>query len=290
MNPGYIIKEGFSNLRRAAMATFVAVTIMAIALCLLSFFLIVTFNISYLIEDIRSRVELEAFLDKSIDSDDAPRLREALQAVQGVDSLTFISKAQAARILKSIMGEEDLFDLVESNPLPASFRIRVAPEFRNGKEIARIAADIESIRGVDEVNYQKEMLEILDEKIDLYNRLNLMVGVFAAIASVFLVSNTIKLSIYAKRDLIKTMKLVGATNTFIASPFVFEGFLQGLFGSLIAAGVSYGVVTAIQRYVFHGVRLSWEALGIILGVGIVLGLVGSILAVRFFLKERISDM
>ncbi len=290
MKPGYVIKEGFSNLRRAAMATFVAVTIMAIALCLLSFFLIVTFNVSYLIEDIRSRVELEAFLDKSLDSDDAPRLREALQAIQGVDSLTFISKAQAARILKSIMGQEDLFDLVESNPLPASFRIRVAPEFRNGKEIARIAADIESIRGVDEVNYQKELLEILDEKIDLYNRINLVVGVFAAMASVFLVSNTIKLSIYAKRDLIKTMKLVGATNTFIASPFVFEGFLQGLFGSLIAAGVSYGLVTAIQRYVFQGVRLSWEPLGIILVVGIMLGLVGSLLAVRFFLKERISDM
>lgn len=290
MKPGYVIKEGFSNLRRAAMATFVAVTIMAIALCLLSFFLIVTFNVSYLIEDIRSRVELEAFLDKSLDSDDAPRLREALLAIQGVDSLTFISKAQAARILKSIMGQEDLFDLVESNPLPASFRIRVAPEFRNGKEIARIAADIESIRGVDEVNYQKELLEILDEKIDLYNRINLVVGVFAAMASVFLVSNTIKLSIYAKRDLIKTMKLVGATNTFIASPFVFEGFLQGLFGSLIAAGVSYGLVTAIQRYVFQGVRLSWEPLGIILVVGIMLGLVGSLLAVRFFLKERISDM
>lgn len=290
MKPGYIIKEGFSNLHRAAMATFVAVTIMCIALCLLSFFLIVTFNISHLISDIRSRVELEAFLDKSLDTGDAAPVREAILSVQGVDSVYFISKAQAARILKSVMGREDIFDLVESNPLPASFRIRLNPEYRNSKDIASIATAVENIQGVEEVNYQKELLEILDEKIDLYNRINLIVGVLAAIASVFLVSNTIKLSIYAKRDLIKTMKLVGATNGFIASPFIFEGLLQGLIGSLMAAGISYGGVLVIQRYVFSGLRMSWEALGVVVAVGVVLGLIGSAFAVRFFLKERISDM
>ncbi len=290
MRIGYVLREGFSNLRRATLASFVAITIICIALSLLSLFLLVTANISYLIEDIRSRVELEAFLDKALDTESAPRIQSAIRQVEGVDSLSFISKAQAARILKSIMGEEDIFDLVESNPLPASFRIRLLPEYRNASSVARIARELETVQGVEEVNYQKELLEVLDERVTLYNRISLGVGGLAALASIFLISNTIKLSIYAKRDLIKSMKLVGATHAFIATPFIVEGVLQGLVGGGLAVGLSYGGVYLAQQYVFDALTGPWEVYAILAGSGLVLGFAGSLFAVRFFLKESISDM
>ncbi|KAB2880923.1 ABC transporter permease [bacterium] len=290
MSFGYIIKEGFSGLRKATLSSFVAITIICIALSLLSFFLIITSNISRVIEDIRSRVELEAFLDKSLDVEASKKIQQAIIQIDGVDSTHFISKAEAAGILKKIMGEDDIFDLVESNPLPASFKIRLRPEFRNMKSAAFVAQQLENIDGVEEVSYQKELLQVLDEKIETYHYISLGLGCIAALAAILLVSNTIKLSIYSNRDLIKTMKLVGATNAFIAGPFLMEGIIQGVMGSALAVGISYGLIRAVQRYVLSSVTVQYEIFLVVLGFGILLGFIGSFIAIRFFLKERISDM
>ncbi|MBX7150411.1 ABC transporter permease [bacterium] len=290
MKPGYLIAEGFSGLRRTTLSSVVSITIICIALSLLGFFLIVTFNISNLISDIRSRVELEAFLDKSLDSENSQEIGKIIRDLDGVDSVYFISKAEAARILKSVMGEDDLFDLVETNPLPASFKIRLEESFRTLQGVEEVAQAIENIRGVEEVNYQKELLRALDERIDVYNNINLAVGALAAIAAIFLVSNTIKLSIYSKRDLIKSMKLVGATNTFIASPFLLEGILQGLIGSGLACSVAYGMVYGAKKFLLPGVTMDPLIYGILVGIGVLLGLTGSFISIRFFLKEKISDM
>lgn len=290
MNFGYIIKEGFSGLRKATLSSFVAVTIICVALSLFSFFLIITSNVERVIEDIRSRVELEAFLDKSLDVESSKKIQTAIFQIDGVDSAYFISKAEAARILKKIMGEDDVFDLVESNPLPASFRIRLRPEFRNMQNASIIAQQLKKIDGVEEVSYQKELLQILDEKIETYHYISLGLGFIAALAAILLVSNTIKLSIYSNRDLIKTMKLVGATNGFIAGPYLMEGIIQGVLGSVMAVGISYSLITAVQRYVLSSVTLRYEIFFIVIGFGVLLGFIGSFIAIRFFLKERISDM
>ncbi|MBL7996128.1 ABC transporter permease [bacterium] len=290
MSFGYIIKEGFSGLRKATLSSFVAITIICIALSLLSFFLIITSNISRVIEDIRSRVELEAFLDKSLDVESSKKIQQAIIQIDGVDSTHFISKAEAAGILKRIMGEDDIFDLVESNPLPASFKIRLRTEFRNMKSAAAVAHQLENIDGIEEVSYQKELLQVLDEKIETYHYISLGLGCIAALAAILLVSNTIKLSIYSNRDLIKTMKLVGATNAFIAGPFLMEGVIQGVLGSALAVGISYALIRAVQRYVLSSVAVQYEIFLVVLGFGILLGFIGSFIAIRFFLKERISDM
>ncbi|NUM82163.1 ABC transporter permease [bacterium] len=290
MKPGYLIAEGFSGFRRTTLSSMVSITIICIALSLLGFFLIVTFNITNLIGDIRSRVELEAFLDKALDSENSQHIGSVIRDLDGVDSVYFISKAEAARILKSVMGEDDLFDLVETNPLPASFKIRLEEPYRTLQGVEEVAQAIENIRGVEEVNYQKELLRALDERIDVYNNINLAVGALAAIAAIFLVSNTIKLSIYSKRDLIKSMKLVGATNAFIASPFLLEGVLQGLIGSGLACGAAYGMVYGARKFLLPGVMMDPLIYAILVGMGILLGLTGSFISIRFFLKEKISDM
>jgi cell division transport system permease protein len=290
MNFGYTIKEAFSGLRRATLSSVVAITIICIALSLLSFFLTINYNIAAVIDDIRSRVELEAFLDKSQDTETSNKIQQQLLQVDGIESVTFISKAEAARILKSVMGENDIFDLVGSNPLPASFKIKLKSEYRNLKNINVVASQIEKISGVEEVNYQKELLRILDERIETYNYMSLGLGFLASLAAVFMVSNTIKLTIYANRDLIKTMKLVGATNSFIAVPFLVEGLIQGFLGSALAVAISYFIIKAAKRYLLDSLVISFEIYGLIIAFGTFLGFLGSFIAIRFFLKERISDM
>lgn len=290
MKLGYFLREGISGLFRAKLASFVAVTIICIALSLVGFFLVVTLNLSALISEMRSRVELEAFLDRSFSDDRVRTLDQELRLIPEIESIHFISKAEAAKILREVMGDQDLFDLVETNPLPASFRIRLKEPFRTLEHVERIAIDIESLEGVEEVNYQKEMLRALDRQVQIYHRIVLGLGILAALAAVFLISNTIKLSIYSKRDLIRTMKLVGATHSFIAGPFLIEGILQGIIGGLAAAGITYGVLVAVKIYLISNLQNEQLTYGLLVGAGAFLGLLGSVLSVRFFLKERISDL
>ncbi len=289
MKIGYFIKEGFNGLRRAALAAFVSVFTIALALSLLSIFLIISSNIAHVIQDIRSRVELEVYLDKSLTQKEYQRIGERIQRLEGVASVQFISREEAARILKSLMGEQDLFDLVEHNPLPASYKVRLKEAYRTHDALARIAPQIESLEGVEEVNYQKELLKALDERISAYQQIGLYIGLATAIVAIFLISNTIKLSIYSKRDLIKSMKLVGATNRFIASPFIVEGVIQGFLGGAAAAGIAYAVFHAMKSYVVADILLDPEIPAALVLAGVVLGWFGSMISVRFFLKERIQD-
>ena len=289
MKIGYFIKEGFHGLSRAALSSFVSVVTIALALSLLSIFLIVSSNIAFLISDIRSRVELEAYLDKSLSQKQNQKIGERISRIEGVASVQFISKDEAARVLKSVMGEQDIFDLVENNPLPASYKIKLKEDYRTNEALGRIAPAIEAIDGVEEVNYQKEMLKALDEKIGMYQQISLYIGLATAVVAIFLISNTIKLSIYSKRDLIKTMKLVGATNRFIASPFIVEGVVQGILGGIIAAALAYGFYHAAREFLLTGIVLDVRIPGVLILTGIVLGWLGSVLSVRFFLKERIQD-
>ncbi len=289
MKLGYFIKEGLSGLGRATLSTAVAVITITIALGLLCIFLVITGNIGRMIEDIRSRVELEAFLDKSLNPIQIKAIGSMIQNTEGVDSLTYISKAEAAHILKEIMGADDLFDLIETNPLPASYKIKLKETHRTWEQVERVARTIERIEGVEEVQYQKQLLKTLDERIHTYRRINLIIGVLAALAAILLISNTIKLSIYAKRDVIRTMKLVGATNRFIAAPFLVEGIVQGIAGSALAVLLIYFLTEAVRKHILENIQVSVDTYLYTIGMGIALGLTGSFLSIRFFLKENIED-
>ncbi len=289
MKTGYFIREGFNGLSRAALSSFVSVVTIALALSLLSLFLIVSSNISFLIGDIRSRVELEAYLDKSLSDKQNRKIGERISGIDGVASVQYVSKEEAARILKSVMGEQDIFDLVQQNPLPASYKIKLKEEYRTHEALSRIAPAIEAIEGVEEVNYQKELLKALDERIGMYQRISLYIGLATAVVAVFLISNTIKLSIFSKRDLIRTMKLVGATNRFISAPFIVEGIVQGLLGGTLASGMAFGIYHIAKEFVLTGIHLDLRIPVVLIVAGIILGWFGSLVSVRFFLKERISD-
>ncbi|HEY5615545.1 MAG TPA: permease-like cell division protein FtsX [Bacteroidota bacterium] len=292
MHIGYLLKEGISGFRRAKLSMFAAIFTISISLLLLSFFTILLINANSVIEGLRDRVELEVFLGDHVAKTETETLQAQIAALIGVEEVHYVSKDEAAQIFQQEFGE-DISKVLDFNPLPASFKVRLQDGFRTtaGAESVYVAA--KDMKGVEDVIYRKSLLEMLDKRAQTFLWLALGIGTFVAISAIFLVANTIRLAIYAKRKIIQTMKLIGATRMFIRIPFLLEGLLQGLIGGAIAAAIVYAAFEYIEQFVSLQlsdlVAVDQTAYATIVGVGCLLGILGSILSIRRFIGETVVD-
>ncbi|MBI5020089.1 MAG: ABC transporter permease [Ignavibacteriales bacterium] len=290
MSLGYIIKEGIGGFRRAKFASFGSIITITISLLLVGFFYVVSTNTSKLVEGIRQRVELEAFLEEPINHARLIEIERQLKSVEGIEQVRFISKDEAAKIFKEEFGE-DINSVLDFNPLPSSFKIVLKEGYRTREKAEEIHKKILEIKGIDNIAYRRELLEFLDQRVKMLYSVGLLLGTLLAVASIFLVSNTIRLTIYAKRKSVQTMKLVGASRLLIRLPFVIEGILQGLIGGIISTAIFYYLFTMAAGLVSNELVDFLEVdilfyLSIISG-GIFLGFFGSIISVRRFINESI---
>jgi len=286
----YTIKEGFSGFKRARLSSIITIFTMTISLLLLGLFAIIYTNANQIIQSFRDKVEMEVFLSVEVDSAQTEQIEQTLLNTPGVASVIYISKDEAAKIFKKEFGE-DIHSVLDFNPLPASFKVRLLPEYKNSDSAKIIHAALSNIAGVDDVMYRKTLLEILDRRVKIFIGASAAIGVTLLIATIFLVSNTIRLTIYAKRKMITTMKLVGATRQFIRMPFLIEGMLHGLLGGLLSAGFIWSIIYVTQHFIstelseFFTVELYFY--GILIIIGILLGLLGSSWSVKRFISEKI---
>lgn len=285
MSRGYLysLLEGVKGLRRAKFSAFVSIFTIFLTLCLMGVFTILVLNVQRFVNQLKGRLELEVFVDNSLVEEQLAALQQQIARLEGVDSVRYISKARAAEIFKQEVGQ-DIFVILDDNPLPASFQIKLLPAFQSSVRALAVAASLRQLPGVDEVIYRHDLLVRLEH----YSRLLLIailgIGVLLAIGAIFLVYNTIKLIILSRRSVIEIMKLVGATRRFIRRPFVVEGMIQGLVGSSLAALLFYSLATGLKEEIAGFITVdSMLYPGLILA-GIFLGLVGSLLALRKFLK------
>ena len=292
MHIGYLLKEGISGFRRAKLSMFAAIFTISISLLLLSFFTILLINANSVIEGLRDRVELEVFLGDHVAKTETDALQAQIATLIGVEEVHYVSKDEAAQIFQQEFGE-DISKVLDFNPLPASFKVRLQDGFRTtaGAESVYVAA--KDMKGVEDVIYRKSLLEMLDKRAQTFLWLALGIGTFVAISAIFLVANTIRLAIYAKRKIIQTMKLIGATRMFIRIPFLLEGLLQGLIGGALAAAIVYAAFEYIEQFVSLQlsdlVAVDQTTYGVIIGVGCLLGILGSILSIRRFIGETVVD-
>lgn len=286
----YLFREGFSGFKRAKLSMAAAVFTIAISLLLLSSFSIFLINAHAVVESLRSKVEMEAFLQDALKPEEIDGLRARVGSVEGVREVRYVTKEEAAAIFKEEFGE-DVYKVLDFNPLPASLKIVLKPEYRNVEGAEQVYGRIREIEGVEDVIYRKSLLELLDRRARVFLLIALGIGVFITISSVFLVANTIRLAIYAKRKIIQTMKLIGATRGFIRTPFVLEGILQGLLGGLLAAGILFLTFEYLGRWVSlelsDFVRVHVSMYGVVVGVGVSLGLMGSVISIRRFIGESV---
>jgi cell division transport system permease protein len=290
MSLSYTVRESLAGFTRTKFSTAMSIVTIGISLLLLGLFAVASLHATRFIDALRSRVEMEAFLVEPLSPEVNDRIRLAIRQTEGVDSLTFVSKDDAARIFREEFGD-NILDVLEFNPLPPSYKITLLPAYKTADRARSIHDQLAGIEGVESVRYRKALLELIDRRTTTVNNLTLGLGILISLSAVLLVSNTIRLAIYARRKIIRTMELVGATRLFIRTPFLLEGMLQGLLGGCLAAGILYLLLV-------HAVRwLSQELAGylvvsnlffgaVVLG-GVALGFAGSLISVaRFIRPER----
>jgi cell division transport system permease protein len=290
MSIGYTLKESFAGFRRNRSATLITVFTVSIALLLLGVFTLITSNINTFVDTIRSRVDVEVFLAVELNKRQQEEMTDILRGLPGIESVTFISKEDAAEIFKKDFGES-FTDILDDNPLPQSFRLSIRERYNNSDSIAVLAARIEELRLVDNVYYRKSLLQLIDRRARAFRLAALFIGMMLGVSAVILVANTIRLTIYAKRHLIRTMKLVGATPLFIRAPFLIEGVFHGIAGGILASVLIDTVVTFFLQplsddLLLHiGVGFGFYFLLILAGG--MLGLTGSLISIGRFLKEAL---
>ncbi len=292
MSLAYTLKEGLDGMRRARWSTLFSVITVAVASALLGFFAIATLNLHALVQQLKSRLELEVFIDDSFDDQQIEELERRILALDGVASVEFISKEKALLTFRDLFGEQmkAYIDLLGTNPLPASFRIVLKKEYRTSEKARKVVDELQAFRELrpQDVVFRLDFLLAVERYVRLALWIDVIVGIFLCAAAVFLVSNNIRLVIATKRRVIETMQLVGATNALIRRPFLLQGTLEGIAGGAVAAVLLYLFVEALRvrlpEYVLVDERLFWG----IAAAGGLLGLIGSWTSVRRYLRHPLS--
>lgn len=283
MNLLFIIKEGIVSLRRARVSAIITILSISLSLILLGLFGVVGQNVQKVFRQFYQQIRIEAFLDPSLSQKSISRLQKKISGDPAVERVVYISPADALKEFQQSFGS-DVSSVLESNPLPPSLRITLKPDYSSPDFVDEFVRKISKVSGIQEVVYQKEVVRFVHKYFSIIVAISLLIVVIVTIIITILIFNTIRLSIHSRRDIIQIMRLVGASNLFVKSPFMVEGFLQGLVGGLIAILALDGMVTLIRHLLFPGLVVPANLDSFLIAIGLLLGWVGSYLSVNKYLK------
>jgi len=290
-NISYYWVEAFKSLYRNSWLSLAAVGTIIISLFILGSSVLLVLNVNHLADRVESGVEISVFVQESVSGEELVDLGEQIKFLGGVESVNFISRERALEEMKESFGERQdaLAGLEEENTLPDSYRVKAL----STDLVPSVAKKIEDLHGVEGVRYGHGVVEKLLVLSQWVRTMGLAIVVLLGVAAVFLIATTIRLSVYARRQEIGIMRILGATNWFIRMPFMLEGMLLGLLGGLVTSGVIYlGYSTLVLRVnetlsfiqlINQPQIINYTLLGIT-ALGLLLGILGSAISVRKFLK------
>lgn len=288
-NIGYSIREGIKGLSRARISSTLTISTIAITLTVSGLSLMLTLNVNQAVGDYKEHIYLEAFLTDNLSETNRNELESKIEQLGNVESIRYISKEDALQRYKSELGDEalanEVLQLFEDSPLPASLQIRFTPSREILDQLPGHAGTIEEMAGVDEVVYHRNLIHLVRR----YGT-GILVGGFilfgvVLFTSIFLISNTLRLTIIAQTRILEIMKLVGATESFIRRPYHIQGLLEGGIGGAIASVTLFTLETIFKiRFptLFQFVLPLWI---LPFFLSLVLGYLGSHRALRQFFKS-----
>ncbi len=241
----YLISEGFKNVWRHKMTTFTAVFSLFLALYFVGLLAVAGENTKSILQYLRSKYKIEVFFKQDVEYQSAKSISASILKIKGVRSSTVINKDDAVRIFKDQFGE-DILAILGYNPLPISAVVNLKRKSDQLLDASPIVNEIKSLDGVEEVRYQGHLIKKIERtyaKIMKYFPFMAMVFILIAVLVIY---NTVKLSIFARKELINSLKLIGATKLFIQMPFIFEGLIDGFLASLIASPLILVTVNGIN--------------------------------------------
>lgn len=292
---GYLIGEGFRSIIKQKKMTSASIIIMCATMFIFGAFYLIGENVNFIMKQVESQQGMRVMIKEDATDDQVRNLQTKIQQINGVNQVTFHSKEDALASMKETLGtHQELLDTyVEDNPFPASYFVTLTDLTLNKD----VQAEILKLEAVDEIASSDDTISMLASVAKGIQIGTLVLLVILIIISIFIISYTIKLTVYARRREISIMKYVGATNSFIRGPFIVEGIIIGIISALFSVGIVGGVYNAIidklltspvlQRinivlYGFSDIALKLLAVYLILGIGI--GIIGSAISMRKYLK------
>ncbi|MCK4453460.1 ABC transporter permease [candidate division WOR-3 bacterium] len=276
------IREGFRTITRNNSLFFLSLLVTSISLFLVSLFALVTVNLYHFLSILDEKIEIIAFMAENADSE---ALKSNILKINGVKDVIFVSSDQALKNLQEELKEtEEVLMVFEDNPLPASLRIKLEAKSRTAKGLEEISSKIMLLRGIKETIYGGELVDQLKKITHVITVFDIGLLVIIIFSVIFVIFQTIKLTIFARSTEIEIMKLVGASNSFIAIPFTFEGIVQGILGGSIAFILTI-ITNRVAISFFSNVYFPqwWFLLGNLM-CGFLFGIIGSSIALRKFLQ------
>lgn len=288
---GYFWKETFYSLFRNKFMAVASVLTVTLSMFILGVFLCAVLNINHMATYLENQVEMTVYLKDGLNTDQVMAVGKKLKALPDLKEIKFTNKDQAMAEFKQRLGDQQgILDAINGNPLPSSY----STSFSTPASLKNAVNIVTKYQEVDSVQYGQDIIEQLYKVAQVIRIGGIILIVFLAGAELFIISNTIRLTVFARRREIQIMKYVGATNGFIRWPFIFEGMLIGFLGSGIAAFIlweGYKVVLmemAQAGLVFIPMIALWPFIGYItvmlLAAGIIIGILGSTISLRKYMK------
>jgi cell division transport system permease protein len=277
----YSVREALAAFRRSPLLAFLSVMAIAFSLFVIGLFGLTAWNISRAIQQVEEKVEIVAYLDDIMTPAQLELAQQEVPRLPEVEKVTYVTKTEALATAMAEMDEfRDVFADLEQNPLPASLEIRLKPGSRTPAAVERVAKRLQAYPFVEDVRYGREWLD----KIFLIRRIaggaaTVIGGAFALVAAI-IIATAIRIAVFARREEISIMRLVGATDGFVQRPFLLEGLFTGLLGGVLAAALTWGAYRILTGTMFRIEWLPAEWMAGVIVVGTVFGFLASMVAVR----------
>lgn len=236
----------------------------------------------------KENMEVSVIMKPGVTEEDALAFQEDLKQERFVKSVTFISQEQGEAELKEMLGD-DFLDVFETSPVPVSIDMTLNACYVSADSLDMVKAEVMSNALVDEVNYQKSLVDALDSN---FQQISVVLAVFIGLllfVSYVLINNTVRLSVFARRFTIHTMKLVGATRSFIRAPFLWRAALQGLVSGLVANAALWGIISLLEsRFGYVMGLLSTNMLVVVMAIVVVSGLLICVVSTFFVVNKLVA--
>lgn len=289
-NIGYLFREGFRGIRKHGFMSFAAVCVMVACLVIIGGFVLISYNLSCMVTEMEQESQILVFIDEDYTTAEAKSVGTQLSQIENIATKEFISRQQALENYASIHDDPSAFDGIDAE----TFRDRFAITLEDNTQLAQTTEEIEAIEGVAEVRSPKDIINGFNTIQRILRMASIAIVVVLLVVSLFIISNTIKLVMYDRREEIGIMKMVGATNGFIRFPFIIEGMILGVLGAGIAFGIEWGLYDLIAARISAADSLQlfsiipfsnvmWFMVAAFGITGLLIGVVGSLISIRKFM-------
>lgn len=291
----YTIKEALEGIKANKEAYMLTIGITAISMTILGIFLIVFFNLQGMVNKWRENFQIVVYLNDSASKNNIKAMKKYFASRKEIENYSFVSKDKALeKFKKRLNRNQSILENLDKNPLPASFDLKIKRKYHNYEKIKSIAEEVNKLKGIESLEFGEGWLEKLETVLYFLKFIVFGVGGLIYIGVIFIISSTMKLSLYARKDEIEVMQLVGATDWYVKGPFLLEGMFQAFIGALICLAILSGLhkmfIAKLQTSSFFIGAQSFlflppDIINYIIVSGILIGFLGSFISLRKFLNS-----